>query len=578
MESILYCGKIDNKLLNQTVTFNGWVKNIRKLGSLIFMDVYDRYGIIQVVVESNNKFFDEIYHTPIQSIVQITGMVSKRKNVNKNLRNGDIEINLINYHLDSIAKTLPISVDDNSNANENIRLKYRYLDLRRPLMQKNLILRSKVLYCIRQFFQDLDFIEIETPNLSKATPEGARDYLVPARNEPNSFYALPQSPQIYKQLLMVSGMLKYFQIARCFRDEDLRADRQPEFTQLDVEMSFINEIHIQTIIENMMKKIFKEILNINLNIPFTRMEYEIAMNKYGSDKPDLRFNLELHEGNNFFINTSFKIFQNILNQKKAIKYIIIDKFISKEDNELLRKYAKDNKAFDLITLEYKNNEVKGLLKNAIEKNIISNIFNLHNIKEGTIFFIGDTLEIANQALGAIRNQLGTILNLKDPNKYSFVWITNWPLYEFNEEENRYVAAHHPFTSPTLECVNTFDKDYIHAKARAYDIVLNGYEIGGGSIRINNPKIQQRMFNAIGLTQQEIKEKFGFLIEAFNYGVPIHGGIAIGIDRFMMLLTHTNTIRDTIAFPKDSHNFDRMMQAPANVDEKTLNELHLQIKK
>ena len=574
----IYAGQISNKELNKNVHFYGWVKNIRKLGSLIFMDVMDRYGYVQVVVEQNNKDFDKVYHTPIQSVVYVEGNVQKRKNPNKNLKNGDIEIVLTKFELNAKADTLPISVEDDSNAGENIRLKYRYLDLRRPCNQKNLMFRSKLIHTIRCFFQENDFCEVETPCMSKATPEGARDYLVPTRNEPNCFYALPQSPQIYKQLLMVSGMLKYFQIARCFRDEDLRADRQPEFTQLDVEMSFIEEKDIQTVIENLLVRLFKENMGITLKVPFDRMDYEVAMNKYGCDKPDLRYDLFLQDASKYFANTNFKVFANTLKAKDAIKYIICDKQFNKEQTETLKKYANDNKAFDLISLSLEKGDVKGQLHKVIENESIKQIFADNKIKEGTIFMIAGNIDVVNQALGAVRNVLGEMLNLKDPNKYCFVWIVNWPLYEYDEENSRWAAAHHPFTSPSPACLDTFDKDFKNAKARAYDIVLNGYEIGGGSIRINNPDIQNRMFHAIGLTDAEIKKKFGFMINAFRYGVPIHGGIALGLDRFVMLLTHTQTIRDIIAFPKDSHNFDQMMESPTSVSEEQLNEVHLKIKK
>ena len=432
---------------------------------------------------------------------------------------------------------------------------------------------------MRCFFQENDFCEVETPCMSKATPEGARDYLVPTRNEPNCFFALPQSPQIYKQLLMVGGMLKYFQIARCFRDEDLRADRQPEFTQLDIEMSFIEEKDIQTIIENLLVKIFKENMGgIKLKVPFERMDYDVAMNKYGCDKPDVRFDLFLQDASKYFAKTNFKVFANTLKAKDAIKYIICDKQFTKDQIEILKKYAKDNKAFDLISLSLEKGEVKGQLHKVIENESIKQIFADNKIKDGTIFLIAGNIDVVNQALGAVRNVLGEMLNLKDPNKYCFLWIVNWPLYEYDEENSRWAAAHHPFTSPSPACLDTFDKDFKNAKARAYDIVLNGYEIGGGSIRINNPEIQNRMFHAIGLTDAEIKKKFGFMINAFRYGVPIHGGIALGLDRFVMLLSHTQTIRDVIAFPKDSHSYDQMMESPTIVSQDQLDEVYLTIKK
>ncbi len=573
-----YCGMVDKTAVGQNITIQGWVRKNRKLGSLIFLDIYDRYGLIQVVVEENNKYFEQIYSTPKESVVKIFGQVNLRKSPNTKIKNGDVEILLKEFTLISKSETTPIIVEDTTDALEDTRLKYRYLDLRRSPVQKNIILRSKIINSLRNYLVKQDFIEIETPYLSKPTPEGARDYLVPTRNNPNSFYALPQSPQIYKQLLMVAGFLKYFQVARCFRDEDLRADRQPEFTQLDIEMSFVDEKIIMENTEKMFSSMMKEVFGITIKTPFEIISYTDAINNYGSDKPDLRFDLKLNNGNEYFKSSTCKIFASNLEKNNVIKYIIVDQIIDKKEIEVLRKLAKDNKAFDLIFLTLKNNEVSGSIKNIVEHDIVRNIFSNHNISNGTMFIVADKLSVANQTLGSVRNELGSFLKLKVPNDYKFCWITDWPLYEYSEEENRYVAAHHPFTSPTPDCIDTFDVDQKDAKARAYDIVLNGYEIGGGSIRITSTDVQQRMFKALGLEKQQIQNKFGFMLDAFKYGVPPHGGIALGLDRLVMLLTGSESIRDVIAFPKNSHGNDLMMESPGEVDESSLDELHLSIKK
>ena len=577
MISTFNCGNISKKNIGKTVKINGWVKKNRKLGSLIFMDVYDRYGLVQIVVEEKNKFFKSVLSTTVQSVVSIEGKVRLRSNPNKKIKNGDIEISLSSFEILSNAKQTPIIVDDVTDALEDTRLKYRYLDLRRSPIQELIIKRSQYLHLLRSFLQKNDFIEIETPILSKTTPEGARDYLVPTRNN-NLFFALPQSPQIYKQLLMVSGFLKYFQISRCFRDEDLRSDRQPEFTQLDMELSFVSEQDIMSLIESLLTETINKMFSYKIKKPFMKITYDEAVNFYGSDKPDLRFDIKLNEGNNIFKNSKCKIFQNALKDKKVIKYLIIDKEISKPDIEKLRKYAKDNHAFDLIWISYFNNQIGGSIKNIIEPEIVKEIFKTHKIKSGNIFVIADKLKIVNAALGAVRNELGTILNLKDPNNLKFCWVTNFPLFEYSETENRWVSAHHPFTSPTEKCLKTFTTNSETAYARAYDIVLNGYEIGGGSIRITDPNLQEKMFEALKLSKSEINEKFGFILEAFKYGVPPHGGIALGLDRLLMILLQTKTIRDVIAFPKNAHGYDMMMSSPTSVSEKQLNELNLKIKK
>lgn len=572
-----YCGEITNQLIKQNVLIKGWVKKNRKLGKLLFLDIRDRSGIVQVVIDDKNINFELVKNLKRESVVEITGVVSLRKTSNDEIKNGDVEIVLSSITVDSIADTTPLIIEDDTDALEDTRMNYRFLDLRRPIMQQNLMFRSQVVNRMRQFFVDHGFIEVETPILGKPTPEGARDYLVPSRISAGKFYALPQSPQIYKQLLMVSGFDRYFQVAKCFRDEDLRSDRQPEFTQLDIEMSFTNELEIQTLIEKLCQDVFKKVMNIDLSIPFKRMNYDVAMNKYGSDKPDLRFGLELIDATNFFKNTEFNLFKNAISNKHVIKTIIIDKILTKRDVSELEKYARDMHAKGLAWLSYDGQNYQGSIANHVNLTALIDFLKQHNKTIGTVLFIVDELKIANEALGLVRNILGDKLDLKKSNQFEFVWIVNWPLFEYDDKENQFLPAHHPFTQPQDDYHSNFDTNKSDALAKAYDIVLNGYELGGGSIRITDPNMQTRMFKTIGLNEQEIRNKFGYLLDAFRYGVPPHGGIAIGIDRMISLMLGLTNIRDVIAFPKNAHAIDQMLKAPSNVNSQELLDLHLKIK-
>lgn len=572
-----YCGEITNQLIKQNVLIKGWVKKNRKLGKLLFLDIRDRSGIVQVVIDDKNINFELVKNLKRESVVEITGVVSLRKTSNDEIKNGDVEIVLSSITVDSIADTTPLIIEDDTDALEDTRMNYRFLDLRRPIMQQNLMFRSQVVNRMRQFFVDNGFVEVETPILGKPTPEGARDYLVPSRISAGKFYALPQSPQIYKQLLMVSGFDRYFQVAKCFRDEDLRSDRQPEFTQLDIEMSFTNELEIQTLIEKLCQDVFKKVMNIDLSIPFKRMDYGVAMNKYGSDKPDLRFGLELIDATNFFKNTEFNLFKNAISNKHVIKTVIIDKIMTKKDVSELEKYARDMHAKGLAWLSYDGQNYQGSIANHVNLTTLIDFLKQHNKTIGTVLFIVDELKIANAALGLVRNILGDKLDLKKSNQFEFVWIVNWPLFEYDDKENKFLPAHHPFTQPQDDYHSNFDTNKSDALAKAYDIVLNGYELGGGSIRIIDPNMQTRMFKTIGLNEQEIRNKFGYLLDAFRYGVPPHGGIAIGIDRMISLMLGLTNIRDVIAFPKNAHAIDQMLKAPSNVNSQELLDLHLKIK-
>ncbi|MCF0217645.1 MAG: aspartate--tRNA ligase [Malacoplasma sp.] len=572
----IYCGKVNETLLEKEITINGWVRKIRKLGSLIFMEVYDLTGFVQVVVEQNNQYFATLSNLPKESVVEVKGVLKIRKSINANEKTGKFEIILSSCKIYSKSELPPFLIQNDTDGLEDLRLKYRFLDLRRPIMQQNLINRSKIINLFRAFLIAHDFIEIETPYLSKPTPEGARDYLVPTRSK--KFFALPQSPQIYKQLLMIAGMNKYFQLARCFRDEDLRADRQPEFTQLDIETSFLSESEIQTMVEKMFAYIFNKFFNINLATPFIKMDYQVAIENYGSDKPDVRFDNKIVNVTQYFQNSNFKIFQKTCEQNNRISAIFIKESVSKNNIKNLEKIATDNKAKGLAYLTIENYQAKdGSIINVMEKEIINKICSDFDYQNGTLFFVADKKEISLQAMGAIRKEfLSFSTSIKLNQKFAFLWIVNWPLFEYSEEENRYVSAHHPFTMPSIKSINDFDTNPKEALAQAYDLVLNGYEIGGGSIRIYDADLQNRMFKFLGLSNEEIDKKFGFFINAFKYGVPPHGGIAFGLERVLMIMLNTNNIRDVIAFPKNSKGIDLLFNAPSSTSDDALEELGIKM--
>lgn len=578
MNTRVMCGMVNESHLNKTITINGWVKKNRKLGSLLFLDIYDKTGVVQVVAQQNINKFSVLESLTKESVVNIKGKVILRKTPNDKMPTGQYEIELEDINVYSNSQTPPFLIQDDTDGLEDIRLKYRYLDLRRPVNQKKIMFRSMINHLIRTFLIENSFTEVETPALSKQTPEGARDYIVPTRNK--KFYALPQSPQIYKQLLMISGFERYFQFTKCFRDEDLRSDRQPEFTQLDIETSFLSQEEIMQIIENMIQYIFDKGLNKKISIPFQKMDYNYAIENYGSDKPDLRFDMKILDVTNKFTNSNFKIFSSAIANNNVVKAIVIDEIeLSKNKISELEKFAIDNKAKGLawLNVDTKNDKIDGSIAKVIEKDIIYNIFKENNISKGTILFVADKKEIALSALGAVRVEIPKIIDIKFKTDFAFAWIVNWPLYEYDSTSNRYVAAHHPFTSPTDDSLNDFDVNQENAKAKSYDIVLNGYEIGGGSIRIYNSDVQKRLFKSLGLKDKEIEEKFGFLINAFQYGVPPHGGIALGMDRLIMLLTESANIREVIAFPKNSSGIDLMMECPSKIDDDFLKELGIKMR-
>ena len=585
MERSRNCGELRKDDEGSEVNLAGWVSRRRDHGGLIFVDMRDRSGIVQIVFDESvigEKSFDKAETLRNEFVIGIRGKVRARsiETINPKMDTGEIEIVVSELRILSKAKTPPFYIQDGIDVDENVRLRYRYLDLRRNEMQQNIMLRHRVTKIMRDYLDENRFLEIETPMLCRSTPEGARDFLVPSRLNPGQFYALPQSPQIFKQLLMVSGFEKYFQIVRCFRDEDLRADRQPEFTQLDIETSFLNQDAILTLMEGLIKKIFESTLNVKVEIPFKRMSWQDAMNRYGTDKPDLRFGMELQDISEYVKGSDFKVFSSVLESGGQIKVIKVEGYADIPRRELdgLVEFVKIYGAKGLAWIQYTDEGIKSPFKKFYSDETFAQIKKATGAETGDLLLVvGDKASVVAQALGELRLEMARRRGLIDDNKLCFLWIVDFPMFEYVEEDKRYKAMHHPFTSPREEDVEFLLTAPEKVKANAYDIVLNGVEIGGGSLRIYNSDLQEKVFEAIGLTKEEAHAKFGFLMDAFEYGTPPHGGIAFGLDRLVMIMAKRKSIRDVIAFPKTQSAIDPMSHAPSEVDDKQLRELHIRIK-
>lgn len=578
------CGRVTEKDCGKELTLAGWVNTRRDHGGLIFIDLRDRSGIVQVVMSP--QYGEDAFHKAedvrSEYVLAIRGIVRERspETVNPKMQTGKIEVVVSEMRVLNKAKTPPFYVEDGIDVDETVRLKHRYIDLRRPEMQRNLIMRHKIVHEMRQFLDAHDFLEVETPILTKSTPEGARDYLVPSRVNPGKFYALPQSPQLFKQLLMVSGLEKYFQIARCFRDEDLRADRQPEFTQLDIELSFEDQDFILDLMEHMMQRIFKNVLNVDIQIPFKRITWDDAMNLYGSDKPDLRFDMHFYDISDLLRDTGFKVFRNVLDNGGIVKAITVkgDAAIPRRELDGLVDYVGNYGAKGLAWIGLnKDGSLKCQITKFLGEDKIREIGKFCEAENGDlILIIADKPKVVAQALGELRLEMARRMNLIDENEFCFRWVTDFPMFEYSEEDKRWVAEHHPFTAPRDEDVQYLLTDPSKVYAKAYDMVLNGVEAGGGSLRIYQEELQEKVFKAIGITHEEAQEKFGFLLDAFRYGAPPHAGIALGLDRLVMLMLRLGSIRDVIAFPKTQSAIDQMTQAPSEVIDMQLKELHIRV--
>lgn len=578
MKRSMYAGRVRSEHIGTSITLKGWVGRRRDLGGLIFIDLRDREGIMQLVInpeEVSASVMATAESLRSEFVIEVSGVVTAREQANDNLPTGEVELKVQELSVLNTSKTTPFEIKDGIEANDDTRMRYRYLDLRRPEMLENFKLRAKVTHSIRNYLDNLEFIDVETPMLTKSTPEGARDYLVPSRVNQGHFYALPQSPQITKQLLMNAGFDRYYQIVKCFRDEDLRGDRQPEFTQVDLETSFLSDQEIQDIVEGMIAKVMKDTKGLEVSLPFPRMAYDDAMNNYGSDKPDTRFDMLLQDLTEVVKEVDFKVFS----EASVVKAIVVknkaDKY-SRKNIDKLTEIAKQYGAKGLAWLKYADNTISGPVAKfltAIEGRL-TEALQLEN--NDLILFVADSLEVANETLGALRTRIAKELELIDYSKFNFLWIVDWPMFEWSEEEGRYMSAHHPFTLLTAETAHELEGDLAKVRAVAYDIVLNGYELGGGSLRINQKDTQERMFKALGFSAESAQEQFGFLLEAMDYGFPPHGGLAIGLDRFVMLLAGKDNIREVIAFPKNNKASDPMTQAPSLVSEQQLEELSLTV--
>lgn len=578
-----YCGTLRIEHADREVVLMGWIQKSRNLGGLIFADIRDTSGLCQIVfdINDNKELFEKAENLGSEYVVAVKGIIKERQAKNPNMATGDIEVIVSELRILNESETPPIYVKDDDDVSEGLRLKYRYLDLRKPQMQHNIKMRHKVCQIVRNFLSDENFLEIETPILGKPTPEGARDYLVPSRVNPGKFYGLPQSPQLFKQLLMVSGMDRYFQIAKCFRDEDLRADRQPEFTQIDCEMSFVEMEDVMEVMERLIQKVFKETINVDVTLPLPRLTYKEAMERFGSDKPDLRFGFELKDLTEIAANCGFSVFEGAVAAGGSVRAINLNgyesQFTRKNITEL-ENVAKLYGAKGLAWMKFTSEGISSPIAKFMTQEVIDRITSKMDAKEGDLLlFVADKHSIVFNALGHVRLEAAKKLNVIDENEFNFLYVTEFPMFEYDEEAGRYVAMHHPFTSPLDEDFDKFETEPQTMRAKAYDMVLNGVELGGGSIRIYDPKVQSTMFKVLGFTEEDAYEQFGFLLDAFKYGTPPHGGLAFGLDRVMMLILNQESIRDVIAFPKNQNAICPLTNAPGETDQKALDELQIAIR-